>query len=133
MTGFLKVFVQGILAVVLSPVIALILAIYFCYCILVFVYIAIRSVVVFFTGGTPLGDLPEEVEAKRVLMQKEQAQQNVAQALASIVNSQHVQVFTQEQPTETQKSLEPLNTYSDESQNEDFYDSESLNSEEEND
>ena len=51
---------------------------------------AIRSVIVFFSGGTPLGDLPEDVEAKRILMEREQAKsENTTQSLAdALVQSQ---------------------------------------------
>ena len=72
MLGFLKVFLQGILYVVLLPLILAILAGYCIYCIAIFIYMAIRSIIVFFMGGSPLGDLPEDVEAKRILMEREQ-------------------------------------------------------------
>ena len=90
MLGFLKIFLQGILYVVLLPFILLILAFYIAYCIIVFIYMAVRSVIVFFTGGTPLGDLKEDVEAKRILMEREQArQENPTQVLAdALVQSQ---------------------------------------------
>ena len=71
MLGFFKIFGRGVLTVVLLPFIALLLALYFVYCIIIFVYIGIRSIIVFFAGGSPLGDLPEDVEAKRIIMEKE--------------------------------------------------------------
>ena len=87
MLGFLKIFLQGILYVVTLPIILLVLAIYAAYCIIVFIYMAIRSIIVFFMGGSPLGDLPEDVEAKRILMEREEAKkansvQSFADALA---------------------------------------------------
>lgn len=93
MLGFLKIFLQGILYVVFLPLILAILAIYCVYCIFVFIYIAIRSVITFFTGGTPLGDLPEEVEAKRILMERAQAkQENPTQALADALVQSQLQI-----------------------------------------
>ena len=93
MLSFLKVFGQGVLCVVLSPLIVLILALYSIYCVLVFTYIAIRSIIVFFMGGTPLGDLPEDVEAKRVLMEKNKTEEDAKRALAAMYQQQ-VPVFT---------------------------------------
>ncbi len=67
MTSFFKVFFQGILYILLLPFFLLLLAIYFVYCLLVFIYIGIRCIIIFFAGGYPLGDLPEDVKAKEIL------------------------------------------------------------------
>jgi len=79
MGHFLKVFLSGIIYVLLSPVIALFLALYAVYCIFVFIYMAIRNLIVFFSGGNPLGDLKEDVEAKRILKEREEALLNQPQ------------------------------------------------------
>ena len=93
MLGFIKIFLQGILYVVLLPFILLLLALYCVYCIIVFIYMAIRSVIVFFSGGTPLGDLPEDVEAKRILMEREQAKsENTTQSLADALVQSQLQI-----------------------------------------
>lgn len=93
MLGFLKIFAQGVLYVVLLPFILLILALYAIYCVFVFIYISIRSVIVFFMGGTPLGDLPEDVEAKRILMEREAAkQENTTQSLADAIVQSQMQI-----------------------------------------
>ena len=93
MLGFLKIFLQGILYVVLLPFILLGLAFYIIYCLGVFIYMAIRSIIVFFMGGTPLGDLPEEVEAKRILMEREEAKEtNSTQALADALVQSQLQI-----------------------------------------
>ena len=95
MLGFLKIFLQGVLYVVLLPLILLLLALYAIYCIIIFIYMAIRSVIVFFMGGTPLGDLPEDVEAKRILMQRaEEAQKptDSTQALANALVQSQLQI-----------------------------------------
>ena len=119
MLGFLKIFLQGILYVVLLPFILLGLAFYVVYCIVIFIYMAIRSIIVFFMGGTPLGDLPEEVEAKRILMEREEAKEtNSTQALAdalvqsqlqiaqSLYAQQTVNPTPQEEPTYSQPEFE---------------------------
>ena len=122
MLGFLKIFLQGILYVVLSPLILLTLALYAVYSLIAFIYIAIRSIIVFFMGGTPLGDLPEDVEAKRILMERqEQSRQDSTQALANalmqsqmqIAQSMYGQQNVTPQPTPTEQPNEPEFTYDD--------------------
>ena len=119
MLGFLKIFLQGILYVVLLPFILLDLAFYVAYCLIIFIYMAIRSIIVFFMGGTPLGDLPEEVEAKRILMEREENKEtNSTQALAdalvqsqlqiaqSLYAQQTVNSAPQEEPTYSQPEFQ---------------------------
>ena len=121
MLGFLKVFVQGILYVVLLPVILVILAFYAVYTSITFIYMAIKSIVIFFMGGTPMGDLPEDVEAKRILMEKEdkierqqEVNQNLTTALvqtqlqmAELLKQQGLQQETSEQQ-EMEEPYEPV-------------------------
>lgn len=71
MAGFIKTFLLGILYTVLSPFIVLLLALYAVYCIFVFIYMAIRNLIIFFAGGNPMGDLPEEVKAKKIMQDAE--------------------------------------------------------------
>lgn len=94
MLGFFKIFGRGVLTVVLLPFIALLLALYFAYCIIIFVYISIRSIIVFFAGGSPLGDLPEDVEAKRIIMEKEKTQNDAMLAMANMYRQQEVHLYT---------------------------------------
>ena len=73
---------------------------------------AIRSVIVFFSGGTPLGDLPEDVEAKRILMEREQAKsENTTQSLADALVQSQLQITQallnqQNQTSETAEQTE---------------------------
>ena len=80
MIQFFKTFGLGVLYVVTLPITLAILAIYAVYCLFVFIYMAIRNVIIFFAGGTPNGDMKEDVEAKRILLertQKAQPAQNI--------------------------------------------------------
>lgn len=93
MLGFIKIFLQGILYVIFLPLILLVLALYAVYCVFIFIYISIRSIIVFFMGGTPLGDLPEDVEAKRILMERGTAkQENTTQNLADAIVQSQLQI-----------------------------------------
>jgi len=109
MLGFIKIFLQGLLYVVTLPIILLILAGYAVYCVFVFIYIAIRSVIVFFMGGTPLGDLPEDVEAKRILMQRVTATpENSTQALADAITQSQMQIIQTIYAQQNQQQSEPV-------------------------
>lgn len=95
MLGFLKVFAQGVLYVVLLPLILLILALYAVYTTITFLYMAVKSIIIFFMGGTPMGDLPEDVEAKRILMEKDfklEQQQEVNQNLTNALVQTQLQM-----------------------------------------
>lgn len=70
MGEFFKTVLFGLLYVVLSPFIVLFLALYFVYCLIMFIYMSIRNLIVFFSGGTVNGDLPEDIKAKRILKEK---------------------------------------------------------------
>ena len=109
MLGFIKIFLQGLLYVVTLPLILLILALYGVYCVFVFIYIAIRSIVVFFMGGTPLGDLPEDVETKRILMQRAAATpENSTQALAEAITQSQMQIMQSFYAQQNQQQNEPV-------------------------
>ena len=109
MLGVIKIFLHGLLYVVTLPLILLVLAGYAVYCVFVFIYIAIRSVIVFFMGGTPLGDLPEDVEAKRILMQRAAATpENSTQALADAITQSQMQIIQTIYAQQNQQQSEPV-------------------------
>ena len=128
MLGFLKIFLQGILYVVTLPFTLLILAIYAVYCVVIFIYMAIRSIIVFFMGGSPLGDLPEDVEAKRILMEREEEKKAntvqsfadaLAQSQAQLMQNMYAQQNQPAQPTVEQSNLSnPTFTYEDQDEEE---------------
>ena len=72
MASFFKLVLHGILYALGLPVFLVVLAIYSIYCFIMFIYEAIRSFFVFFSGGTPFGDLKEDVKAKEILLAKQQ-------------------------------------------------------------
>ena len=73
MVAFFKTLGLGVLYTVLSPFLLLLLALYAIYCFIVFVIQAFRNLIVFFSGGTVGGDLPEDVKAKQIQIEKEKA------------------------------------------------------------
>ena len=89
MASFFKTFGLGVIYVITLPFILMFWAIYAIYCLGVFIYMAIRNVIIFFSGGTPNGDMKEDVEAKRILLersQKSQASQNIYVSPQPVLN-----------------------------------------------
>ena len=70
MAEFFKTLLKGVIYVVLLPFILLALALAFVYNVIMFIYMAIKNLVIFFSGGDPYGDLPEDKQAKKILAQR---------------------------------------------------------------
>ena len=73
MTGFLKTFGKGVLYVVLLPFIIAFVAIYMVYLLITFFVMLFKNIIMFFMGKSPLGDLKEDKEAKKIIEAKEKA------------------------------------------------------------
>ena len=81
MLSFLKVFVRGIVCTILLPVILLVWVLYGVYCLVAFLVMLVKSIILFFAGDNAAGELPEDIEAKRILLEAEQAKVEEAQAM----------------------------------------------------
>ncbi|MCF0237698.1 MAG: hypothetical protein HUK24_03780 [Sphaerochaetaceae bacterium] len=82
MAKLLKALGYGALYTLLSPFILAFFALYFVYCVFAFLYMAIRNLIVFFAGGNPMGDLPEDVKAKRSIQARLEQQSAVLNNMA---------------------------------------------------
>ena len=67
MINFLKSFAKGILYLLVLPAIIVALAIYAVVALVMFIYLAIKGIVLFFTGRSLYDDLPEDIEARDVI------------------------------------------------------------------
>ena len=89
----------------------LILVLYTVYCIFLFIYTFIRAVILWISGGSPFDDTKEDVEAKRILLgrqnQETAAQQNdqykdaLIATLASAVAAQSQAAQQAQQPQQS--------------------------------
>ena len=70
MADFFKTLLKGVIYVVLLPFILLGWVLAAVYCVFVFIYTAIKNMIIFFAGGNPMGDLPEDVKAKKILQER---------------------------------------------------------------
>ena len=73
MLSFLKVFARGIVVTLLLPIILFILALYGAYCLVLFVVMFFKGVIDYFRGNNFSADLPEDLEARRMVLEKEKA------------------------------------------------------------
>ena len=74
MLGFLKVFGKGVLYTVLLPFILLTLCLYTVYCILIFIYTLIKSLILWIMGNSLFNDTKEDIEAKKILLARQNQQ-----------------------------------------------------------
>ena len=81
MLSFLKVFARGIIVTILLPIILLVLALYFVYCLFLFIFMFFKGSIDFFKGRTLDTDLPEDLEAKRIVLEKEKADHQAKEML----------------------------------------------------
>ena len=87
MLSFLKVFGRGIVTTLLLPVIALVLALYMAYCLILFVVMFFKGVIDFFKGNNINADLPEDLEARRIVLEKEKTDTQAKDALNMMYQS----------------------------------------------
>ena len=109
MLSFLKVFGRGLLVTILLPFILLVLALYMVYCLLLFIFMFFKGVISFFKGGNINADLPEDLEARRIVLENEKSDsqakdmlnmmyQGVAQTMAQAAFNQAQQPQPQVRP-----------------------------------
>ena len=91
MLHFLKVFGRGVLVTILLPFILLVWVLYGVYCIGLFVFTFFKSTIEYFQGKTFDADLPEDLEARRMLLEKEQQEEQAKQAF----NMMYKNTFTE--------------------------------------
>lgn len=82
MLKLLKVFGRGVLVTVLLPFIVLIWALYGIYCIGLFIFMFFKTTIEYFQGKTFDATLPEDLEARRLLLEQEQKQEQAKDALS---------------------------------------------------
>ena len=93
MISFLKVFLRGIVCTILLPLILLVWVGYGVYCLVAFLVMLVKSIITFFAGDNPTGEMKEDIEAKRILLEKEQAQVDAT----TMLNAMYQNTFNQMQ------------------------------------
>ena len=115
MLKLLKVFGRGVLTTLLLPVILLVWVLYGVYCIGLFVFMFFKSTIEYFQGKTFDADLPEDLESKRILLEKEKTNEQARDALSMMYQNAMSQAPSpQPAPTEQNSSNTEENIQSEE-------------------
>lgn len=88
MTSFFRTLGLGVLYIVLLPFIAAFLALYAVFALLVLIVMLFRTIIIYFAGGSPFKDLPEDVEAKKIIRARMERAQGMgpAQSAGTTIN-----------------------------------------------
>lgn len=107
MKSFFKTFFSGILIIICLPLIAVLLALGVVVCAIAFVVVGIRSIIVFFSGGKPFGDLKEDVLAKQIIRNRQETA--LAATQPQYINPQIQPQFPQESQSEPIEATNEIN------------------------
>lgn len=100
MLKLLKVFGRGIIVTLLLPFILVAWVLYGVYCIGLFVFMFVKTTIEFFKGNSFNADLPEDIEARRLVLEKEKRDEQAREMLSSMYEStiaqQQANMFAQQ-------------------------------------
>ena len=93
MLQFLKVFGRGVLTVVALPLIVLVWVLYAVYCIGVFIFMFFKGVVDYFKGNSFNPDMTEDLESRRLLLEREKQNEQAKDALSMMYQNAMAQTI----------------------------------------
>ena len=111
MLNLLKVFLRGIVTTVLLPVILLIWILYGVYCVFVFIFMFFKGVIDYFMGKSFNADLPEDLESRRMLLEKEKRDEQAKDMMSIMYQNVYGQgrVITPEGAEQNYQEQNPYN------------------------
>ena len=118
MLKLLKVFGRGVLVTILLPFILLVWVLYGIYCIGVFIFMFFKSTIEFFQGKTFNADLPEDLEARRLILENEKTNEQAKEALSMMYQNAMTETITPPEEKEHEFNEE---TYEESPQDEEPY------------
>ena len=125
MLKLLKVFGRGVLVTISLPLIVLVWVLYGVYCIFVFIFMFFKTTIEYFQGKSFNADLPEDLEARRMLLEQEKTNEQAKEALSMMYQSATAQtILPPEEPEQTTSEENYDNDPQDEEPyNNDYFDS----------
>ena len=106
MLQFLKVFLRGVITVVALPVIVLIWVFYAIYCVGVFIVMFFKGVVDYFRGNSFNPDMTEDLESRRMLLEREKQNEQAKDALSMMYQNAMAQTITPPNDVDTNEIVE---------------------------
>jgi len=101
MLKLLKVFLRGLIITLLLPFIVAVWVLYGLYCIGLFIFMFVKTTIEYFKGGSFSADLPEDIEARRMVLEKEKRDEQAKEMLSSMYETslaqQQANMFAQNQ------------------------------------
>lgn len=118
MFGFLKVFGRGVLYTILLPFILLIWVLFTTYNIFLFIVMFFISLVKWIRGGSPFADTKEDIEAKKILLERQnqaqvapQPDQNKDALIAALASAVIQSTNQQNQSSEQDQNVQTYEAY----------------------
>lgn len=111
MLAFLKVFGRGVLVTVLLPFILLIWVLYGVYCVGAFIFMFFKSTIDFFKGKSFNADLPEDLEARRIILEKEKSTEQATDMLNMMYKSAMAQTIMPPEENDDNKGYQNEESY----------------------
>ena len=93
MLSLLKVLGRGVLTTVLLPFILVIWVLYAVYCVGLFIFMFFKSTIEYFQGKSFNADLPEDLEARRMILEKEKSEEQARDALSMMYQNAMTQTI----------------------------------------
>lgn len=108
MLKLLKVFLRGLIVTLLLPFILVVWVGYGLYCIGLFIFMFIKTTIEYFKGGSFTADLSEDIEARRIVLEKEKRDEQAKEMLSTMyensIAQQQAEMFPH--PTENTENYE---------------------------
>lgn len=122
MLKLLKVFGRGVLVTLLLPFIVLVWILYGVYCIGLFIFMFFKTTIEYFQGKTFDANLPEDLEARRLLLEQEQKEEQAKDALSMMYQQAMTQTIypPNEAPSQPNPQQYENNSQNEEPQNEEY-------------
>ena len=99
MLKLLKVFARGFIVTLLLPFILVVWVLYGVYCIGLFIFMFVKTTIEYFKGESFNAELPEDLEARRIVLEKEKREEQAKEMLSSMyensIAQQQANMFTQ--------------------------------------
>lgn len=111
MGKLLKTFLKGILTTVMLPIILVVWCLYSVYCLSTFVVMFFINVVEFFRGIDYGGDLIEDLESRKIILEKEQADEKTKQMVNILYQNALNQAAMAQQMQQEQTPVTPVQPY----------------------
>lgn len=111
MVALLKLFIKGILTTLMLPVILLVWVLYGVYCFVAFIIMFFVNVVEFFQGKNSGGELIEDLEARKMLLEQEKADEQLKAAANMMYQNALAQAQYNQQTNTNPTPITPVQPY----------------------